>query len=116
MFEPQFLGQVRVAGVGVGARRGLGQSQSQPSPSSSDSRFAVPAADQNFVPPLSPFMVPFMTGYDFPPQYPPERFNCVLNGDGLSWTCTPKVSAPALVWPAYPPYPVYPGPFGPFGY
>lgn len=115
MFEPQFLGQVRVKSLGQALGQSLGQSQGQPSPASSDSRFAVPAAE-NFVPPLSPFMVPFMTGYDFPPQYPRERFDCVLNGDGLSWTCTPKVSAPALVWPAYPPYPVYQGPFGPFGY
>lgn len=107
MFEPQFMGQVRIVG------KALGQSQSSPSPASSDSRFAAPAADRGFTPPLSPFMVPFMTGYDHPPQYPKERFDCVLTSDGLSWTCTPRISAPVIVGG---PVPVYAGPFGPFGY
>ena len=110
MFEPKYLGQVRI--------KSLGQSQSSPSPSSSDSRFAAPAPDQGFTPPLSPFMVPFMQGYDYPPQYPRDRYDCVLNGDGLSWTCTPKISAPlsAPVIVGGAPYPVVVGPFGPFGY
>lgn len=110
MFEPKYLGQVRV--------KGLGQSQSTPTPSSSDSRFAVPAADQNFIPQLTPFMVPFMSEWpSYPQGYAPDRYDCVLNGDGLSWTCTPKVSAPPInTIMVTPPYPVVVGPFGPFGY
>ena len=111
MFEPKYLGQVRVKGAS------LGQSQGQPSPASSDSRFAIPAADQNFnvTPPLTPFMVPFMAEWpSYPQGYSPDRYTCVLNSDGLSWTCTPKISAPVIV--AGPPYPVVVGPFGPFGY
>lgn len=99
MFEPTFLGQVRI--------KGMGQSQGQPSPASSDARFAPAPADQNFVPmSMAPFVVPFVSGWAYPPQYPPERFDCVLNDDGLSWTCRPKAVAPVVVGPPYPVVPI----------
>jgi hypothetical protein len=100
MFEAPFLGQVRLR---------MGQSQSSPTPSSSDPRFAVPADDQRFTPLVyGPFLVPMIAGLPYPPQYPPDRFDCVVSDDGRTWICTPKVGVPApiSIGPGYPVVPL----------
>jgi hypothetical protein len=116
MFEPKFLGQVRVKGMGQASP--AAPAAGAPSPASSDARFAPEISQNFFTPPLTPFMVPFVAGWtSYPQGYPPDQYSCVLNADGLSWTCTPRISAPGpvLIGPPYP-VPVAIGPFGPFGY
>lgn len=103
MFEQKFLGQVRVVGMGQSQAPAAGA----PAPASSDARFSVPAVDQNFVPmSMAPFTVPFVSGWAYPPQYPPGRFDCVLNADSSAWICTPKVAGPVIVGPPYPVVPI----------
>ncbi len=99
MFEPVFLGQARLR---------MGQSQNQPTPASSDSRFAVPAEEQNFIPANWPVMLPVISGLPYPPQYPPDRFDCVVSADGLTWICTPRVGVPVPLTfgPVYPVVPL----------
>lgn len=94
MFETPFLGQVRLR---------MSQSQSAPTPASSDPRFAVPAEEQTFVP-TWPVYIPLISGLAYPPQYPPDRFDCVVSEDGLTWICTPRagVPVPLAVGPVYP--------------
>jgi hypothetical protein len=101
MFEPKFLGQVRVVGMGQASPA---PAAGAPSPASSDARFA-PEVNQSFVPtPLGPIVVPFVAGWTYPPGYPPDRYDCALSPDGLSWICTPRV----VLGPPYPVVPVGP--------
>lgn len=102
MFEPVFLGQVR-----LGQAPAQGTPQNAPgaqdfSPSRTDGR------ESEFSPlSLNPFMVPFMRGYTYPPNYPPDRFDCTLNEDGLSWTCTPKAVTRTVAPVTYPVVPFF---------